>query len=89
MQSGNIVNVIVLTLGPDATTVYVTMSNNNFLVVFPDFLLTTTSLAISFNCLRRSVLSGFMSCYQENKYSIFGRLRHDLMEVVLISQYHL
>ena len=81
-------NVIVLTSGPDSSSVFVTMSNNNFLVVFPDILLTATNLAVSFNCLRRSVLSGFMTCYQENKYAIFGRLRHDLMEVMIIGSIH-
>ena len=81
-------NVIVLTSGPNASTVFVTMSNNNFLVVFPDILLTSSNLAVSFNCLRRSVLSSFMTCYQENKFAIFGRLRHDLMEVVLIWTVH-
>ena len=83
VQVKDIVNIIILTPSSDPNTVFISSStnNSNFLIIHPDRLLTATNLAVSFNCLRRAVLSGFVNTYQENKYSIFGRLRHDLIEV--------
>ena len=83
IQVKDVVNIIILTPSSDPNTVFISSStdNSNFLIIHPDRLLTATNLAVSFNCLRRAVLSGYVNTYQENKFSIFGRLRHDLIEV--------
>ena len=75
------VSILVLTPDSDPATVVVSSSTNNYLILSPDHLLTATNLAVSFTCLRRAVLSSFTTCYQDNRHSIFGRLRHDLIEV--------
>ena len=86
IQVKDVVNVIILTPSNDVNTVFISSNpdNSNFLIIHPDRLLTATNLAVSFNCLRRAVLSGFVNTYQENKFSIFGRLRHDLIEVCFL-----
>lgn len=77
---------IILPSPLEGTVVEISDSNNTFFIITPDHLLTVTNIAISYTCLRRAVLSAFISCYEESKYSIFGRLRHSLMEVVFINR---
>lgn len=83
IQVGNLVNVIILTPSQDPYTVFVSSSadNSNFIIVHPDRLIQATTLSNSFNCLRRGILGNFVNTYHENKDAIFGRLRHDLLEV--------
>ena len=76
------VNIILLSPPSDLSTIIISNNNNAYLIISPDNLHTVTNIAISYTCLRRAVLTSYISSYQETKYSIFGRLRHDLMEVV-------
>ena len=76
------VNIILLSPPSDLSTIIISNNNNAFLIISPHYLHTVTNIAISYTCLRRAVLTSYISSYQETKYSIFGRLRHDLMEVV-------
>lgn len=77
---------IILPSPLEGTTVEISDSNNTYFIITPDHLLTVTNIAISYTCLRRAVLSSYISCYEESKYSIFGRLRHSLMEVMFINR---
>ena len=76
------VNIILLSPPSDLSTIIISNNNNAYLIISPDNLHTVTNIAISYTCLRRAVLTSYISSYQETKYSIFGRLRHDLIEVV-------
>lgn len=82
------VNLILLHPPADLSTLSITNTNDSFLIVHPDQLLTVTNIAISYTCLRRAVLGSYLTTYQDSKYSIFGRLRHDLMEVSLFPAIH-
>ena len=81
VQPDDRINVVLFTPSNSPNSTCVSNKNNNFVIVFPDTLFTATSIASSYCCLRRSLLSNFIRSYQESKYSLFGRIRHDLFEV--------
>lgn len=78
------VNIIMLYPPSDLSTLIVSDTTSSFIIVNPDSLLTVTNIAVSYTCLRRSILSQYIASYFDSKYSIFGRLRHDLMEVTFV-----
>ena len=81
VQPHDRVNVVVFSPCSTPNRVIVSNTNHNYIIVFPDSLFTATSVASSYCCLRRPILSNFIRSYQESKYSLFGRIRHDLFEV--------
>lgn len=81
VQPDDRVNVVLFTPSTRPNHACVSNKNDNYLIVLPDALFTATSIASSYCCLRRSLLSNFIRSYQESKYSLFGRIRHDLFEV--------
>ena len=58
----------------------VSESNANYFIVHPSFLLTATNISTSFHCIRRSILSTFLSSSEGNIYSLLGQMRHKLFE---------
>ena len=81
ISPGDLVNVILFSFPSDISTVVINSSNRNYLIVNPDHLIAITTLASSFHCLRRSILSFYFSSSNDNVYAVLGKLRHALFEV--------
>ena len=69
---------MVILSGYSNPTYIISESTTNFLIVYPNVLLTATTVAGSFHCLRRAVLSSFISVSQDSIYSLLGQMRHRL-----------
>ncbi|KAJ1546652.1 Tripartite DNA replication factor [Cladochytrium tenue] len=62
-------------------------NDKNFLIIFPDILIPATTIATSFDCMRRSVLQHrARSASEPNKNLVSGRLIHLLFQMALLKR---
>ena len=58
----------------------VSESSASYLIVHPSSMLSATNISTSFHCIRRSILSTFLSSSESNLYALMGQMRHRLFE---------
>ena len=58
----------------------------NYIIVYPDILVTPTSISTSTKCLRRSILDKYFKTEGANEVMFLGTLLHRIFEASLIAK---